>query len=318
MTYLWKGEWITIPESYGRARSGSNDSAFVLPHNAVRGRIGLSERSRSPARGFEMDCTTVRSLLRSTQAYCSELCEKETLEYGIAYYCRRFAALPEANQFREVLIDDRSRIQEAFEQAEAWFQRRGLFCHRWAPVEGRATTELSDFLTQQGFMVRRSAAMALARWVEQDTPEQVRILPARAMREAYRGTFIHAHAPGSPATRELLAEASLERLDDPQLDMVVTLWDKQPVGRCGLYQVGDIARVMSLSVLPAFAGRGVEQALLAHVLALARRLTMRHIFVQVDETDAPRRILLEEAGFVADGEIVEFERDRPGSLGVGP
>ncbi len=265
-----------------------------------------------------MDRTTVGSLLRSIQAYCSELCERETLDCGIAYYCRRFAALPEANQFREVLIEDCSRIQEAFEQAEAWFERRGLFCHRWAPAVGGATTELTDFLTQRGFTVRRSTAMALARWVEQDTPEQVRILPARAMREAYRGTFICAPAPGSPRARELLAEASLERLDDPQLDMVVALWDKQPVGRCGLYQVGDVARVMSVSVLPAFAGRGAEQALLTHVLALAKRLTMRDILVQVDETDAPTRILLEEAGFVPDGEIVEFERDPPGSLGVGP
>ncbi len=290
----------------------------MLSDNAVGGRIGLGERSRTFAWGFEMDRTTVGSLLRSTQPYCSELCEKETLDYGIAYYCRRFATLVEANQFREVLIDDPARIREAFEQAEAWFRQRGLFCHRWAPAAGQATTELTDFLTQRGFMVRRSTAMALARWVGQGTPEQVRILPARAMREAYRGTFIHAEAPGSPATRKLLAEASLERLDDPQLDMVVALWDKQPVGRCGLYQVGDIARVMSVSVIPAFAGRGVEQALLAHVLALAKRLTLRHIFAQVDETDASTRILLEEAGFVADGEIVEFERDPPGSLGVGP
>jgi GNAT superfamily N-acetyltransferase len=300
-----------------RVRSESNDSAFVLPDNAVGGRIGPGERSRTSAWGFEMDRTTVGSLLRSTQAYCSELCEKETLDYGIAYYNARFAALPEANQFREVLIQDRSRIPEAFEQAEAWFQQRGLFCHRWAPAAGQATTALTNFLTQRAFTVRRSTAMALARWVVQGSPEQVRILPARAMREAYRGTFIDADAAGWPATRELLAEASLERLDDPQLDMVVALWGKQPVGRCGLYQVGDFARVMSVSVIPAFAGRGVEQALLAHVLALAKRLTMRTILVQVDETDAPTRILLEEAGFVADGEIVEFERHPPGSRGVG-
>jgi len=44
MTYLWKGEWITIPESYRRATSESNDSAFVLPHNTVSSRIGLGER----------------------------------------------------------------------------------------------------------------------------------------------------------------------------------------------------------------------------------------------------------------------------------
>ena len=265
-----------------------------------------------------MDRTTVGSLLRSTQAYYSELCEKETLDYGIAFYNPRFAALPEANQFREVLIEDPARIPAAFQQTEACFRKRELFCHRWAPAEGRGTKELADFLTQQGFRRRQHMAMSLARWVDQETPEQVRILPARAMRTAYRETFTQFDTPGSSSMGELLADASLERLDDPQLDMVVALWDKEPVGRCGLYQVGDIARVMSVCILPVYAGRGIEEALLAHVLALAKRLTMRTVLVQIDETDRAGRTFLEEAGFVCDGEIVEFERDPPAGVGVGP
>lgn len=265
-----------------------------------------------------MERTTIGSLLRSTQAYCSELCEKETLEYGIAYYNARFAALSEANQFREVLIDDPARIPEAFEQTETWFRRREMFCHRWAPAEGYATQELADFLTQRGFCRRQHIAMSLTRWVDQVTPDQVRILPARAMRTAYRETFTQSDTPESSAMGELLAEASLERLDDPHLDMVVALWDKQPAGRCGLYQVGDIARVMSVCTLPVYAGRGVEEALLAHVLALAKRLTMRNVLTQIDETDGVGRTFLEEAGFDCDGEIVEFERDPPMPIGVAP
>jgi GNAT superfamily N-acetyltransferase len=279
-----------------------------------------------------MDRTTVGSLLRSTQAYCSELCEKETLEYGIAYYNPRFASLPEANQFREVLIEDPSRIPEAFEQTETWFRQRKMICRRWAPAGGQGTDELKDFLMRRGFRPRRHLAMSLARWVDRETPKDVRILPARAMRDAYRETFTRFETPGSSALRELLAEASLERLDDPHLDMVVALWDKQPVGRCGLYQVGDIARVMSVCVLPMYAGRGIEEALLAHVLALAKRLTMRTVLTQIDETDRAGlhpsdlplqrsralELTLEEAGFVCDGEIVEFERDPPTYVGIVP
>ena len=279
-----------------------------------------------------MDRTTVGSLLRSTQAYCSELCEKETLEYGIAYYNPRFASLPEANQFREVLIDDPLRIPEAFDQTESWFHQRKMICRRWAPAGGQGTDELADFLTRRGFRSRRHLAMSLTRWIDRETLQDVRILPARAMRDAYRETFTRFETPGSSALRELLAEASLERLDDPHLDMVVALWDKQPVGRCGLYQVGDIARVMSVCVLPMYAGRGIEEALLAHVLALAKRLTMRNVLTQIDETDRAGlhpsdlslqrsralELTLEEAGFVGDGEIVEFERDAPTLAGIVP
>ncbi len=265
-----------------------------------------------------MDRTTIGSLLRSTQAYCSELCEKETLEYGIAYFSPRFAALPEANQFREVLIEDPAKIPEAFEQAEAWFRERKLYCHRWAPAEGRAVPELADFLTRHGFRRRQYVSMSLVRWVDQKTPEHVRILPARAMREAYRETFTHADVPEPSTIRKLLAEAALERLDDPQLDMVVALWDKRPAGHSGLYQVGDIARVMNLNVLPEFSGRGIEQALLGHVLTIAKRLAMRNVLTQIDETDRGGRTVLGESGFTDDGEIVEFDRDPPGHLGVGP
>jgi hypothetical protein len=65
-------------------------------------------------------------------------------------------------------------------------------------------------------------------------------------------------------------------------------------------------------------GQGVEQALLSHVLALAKRLTMRNVLTQIDETDRAGRRFLQEAGFVCDGEIVEFERDPPTHVGVGP
>ncbi len=265
-----------------------------------------------------MERTTVGLLLRSTQAYCTQLCDKETLEYGIAYYNPRFASLPEANQFREVLIEDPAQMPQAFEQTETWFHKRNMFCHRWSPADGQATKELADFLTRRGFRRRQHMAMSLARWVDQKTPEQVRILPARPMRTAYRETFTQVDTPELSAMGELLAEAALERLDDPHFDMVVALWEKHPAGRCGLYQVGDIARVMSVDVLPKYAGLGIEEALLGYVLALAKRLTMRNVLAQIGETDLAGQSFLKNAGFVCDGEIAEFERDPPMHVGVIP
>jgi len=38
---------------------------------------------------------------------------------------------------------------------------------------------------------------------------------------------------------------------------------------------------------------------------------MKNVYVQVPATDAEARALYESAGFIADGEIIEFERDRP-------
>ena len=53
-----------------------------------------------------MERSTVGSLLRTTQALCGQLCEKETLTHGIAYTCARYPNLSEVNQFREVVVED--------------------------------------------------------------------------------------------------------------------------------------------------------------------------------------------------------------------
>jgi ribosomal protein S18 acetylase RimI-like enzyme len=128
------------------------------------------------------------------------------------------------------------------------------------------------------------------------------------VRAAYRATFLQADALSPESMRESSAQAHSERLDDPPYDAFVALVDDQPAGRCTLYQVGDIARVMDLRVLPSFAERKVDVALMAHVLAMAKRLTMRSIVTQLEDDDTQGFEWYQQMGFARDGEIVEFER----------
>lgn len=261
--------------------------------------------------------STVGSLQRSTQAYCLQLCEKETLEFGIAYYSKKYAALPEANQFREVIATEPDQVDRAFAESQAWFESQGLSCHRWAPADGNGSDALTDFLTDRGFALRRYTAMTLTQWAELETPDDVKVLPARAMRNVFREMLDTEAKRTSPQAAEQSIEACEERLDDPQWDMFVALADKKPAGRCALYQVGDIARLTELHVLESQLDRGVKQALTAHVLALAKRLAMRNICLQVDSDDKAMRAWFQSAGFVEDGTIVEFER-QPSQPPSGP
>ncbi len=256
-----------------------------------------------------MQHSTTGSILRSTQALCDQLCEKKTLEYGIAYGSKRFAALPEANQFREVIAEDPDKLADAFAEAQDWFRGQGLVCLRWAPADGQATPQFSAFLEGRKFRARTFAAMRLTRWPKVEETGAVRILHARAVRKALRQTFLQAASPASKTMRELQADACEERLDDPQFDLFVALVDGQAVGRCALFQVGDIARVMEHEVLPGFDDRGVDRALLNHVVGLAKRLGMHSIVAQADNADAAQLAKLEQAGFAVDGTIVEFEPD---------
>lgn len=257
--------------------------------------------------------STVGSLLRTEQAFCSQLCDKQVLQFGIAYYSDRFVDLPETNQYREVTLDSPSQVERAFSEAEAWFSQRNLCFHRWASADGAADDSVAEFLAEKGFQKRTYHAMALAERVSFEPFDNVRVLHARAVRDALRQTFFQpSDAPSSP--QSLHADACMERLDDPQFDMYVALVDKVPAGRCALYQVGDIARVMDLTVLPAFTGQGVDRALTKHVLTQAHRLAIRNVCVQVDCTQADRADWFRRAGFVVDSVIEVFDRT-PTSLG---
>jgi len=260
--------------------------------------------------------TTVGKILRSTQSFCSQLCEKQTLDFGIAYYSERFRLLAEANQFREVVIEDNAHITTAYDQAERWFNDRHLFCFRWSPAAGNATAELTRSLEQRGFRAEQRPALTLTQWADLATDPDVRVLPARALRAAYRQTFVEAERPSLAAARELLAEAYCERLNDPQYDAFVALVDRKPAGRCTLYQVGDFARVMDFAVLAPFADSRVAQSLLAHVLIMAKRLAMRNVCVEIGPAHEHWRSAFEDVGFVADGAVTEFIREAPPGFGA--
>ncbi len=272
-----------------------------------------------------MERTAIGSWLRSTQAFCQQLCDKETLQYGIAYYSPRFAPLVEACQFREVWIPDPSKVADAFRETESWFASRNLHCLRWSPAEGQGTEHLGPFLIERGFTPRQSLIMGLARWTSALSTHGLRILPARATRAALRETF-RDHAgpsfrnagPAFPSRssrdddqplEDLRAEAAVERLDDPQLDMFVALADKTSVGRCALYQTGDIAQIVDLAVTDHAAADHARAALLHHALALAKRLTIPTVLVALAPQDRPQQALFESAGFIAAGTYVEFDRE---------
>lgn len=256
-----------------------------------------------------MQRSTVDSLLRISQAYCEQVCEKQTLDFGIVYSSVRFRGLPDCNQYREVIAEAPTQLQAAHEECEACFLQMGLTCFGWAPAQGRASAECVSFLASHGYVPRSFTAMTLAEWISGTPGGDVRVLPARAMREAYGATFaLEATGATTASDRTARIESALERLDSSHLDMFVALHGGAPAGRCGLFQVGDLCEVIDPVVAPNFASRGVESALLGHVLALAKRLALRNVFARVlTENEADRR-LLERHGFSADGVFTECVR----------
>lgn len=252
-----------------------------------------------------MSTATIASLFRATQSWCEQLCEKNTLQFGIAFFAERFPQLAEANQFREIVVEDAAQAAEAIREAETQFAAHGLTVRRWSPAAGAHSPALERLLLDRGFTPQRHTAWRLGQWPEPTKAEGVRILPARAMRTALPAT-IPVSGFASDEARSQAVEAVLDRLDDAQLDLVVAMVGDRAVGRCGLYQVGDIGQIVELCTSPGHDDAAC--ALACHTLALAHRLAIRNVCAIAPDNSQYDAAFWEHLGFVADGEFVEYTR----------
>jgi len=136
-----------------------------------------------------MERNALTAVLRANQAYCEQLAQKTTLQSGIAFFSTAWPRLPQANQFREVVVPDPQHLADAYGEATAFFAERGLTCSRWAPAFDQPPDEMATFLDAKGYRRRETLAMALREWPDLPARDDLRVLPARPMRQAYRDTF---------------------------------------------------------------------------------------------------------------------------------
>lgn len=241
---------------------------------------------------------------KSELALCEQLSEWESLPYGVAFWSAEYPKAPEANQLRDVWLADVDG-DTAFEKAEAYFAAKGVACGRWTAASGQNVEPVARALTSRGWVRRVSTVWGLSSWdwLEFVPNDAIRVLPARAMPKAFRATFEDGSADAKGRS-----DLAGERLNDSRLDVFVAVHDSAPAGRIGYLQVGDIARVTELTVLPGLRHRGVAKALATHVLQLARRLLPREIVACSDQEDESAAGFLRRMGFGEAGRMECFER----------
>ena len=250
--------------------------------------------------------TVTGAVLRSDQAYHELLCEKTTLDWGIAFVNARFAGIPAGNQFREVWVEDQAEVRAALDAVGAHFRDQQRACTRWVLAEAQNPEAVDGVLTEAGYRRVDRLAMALSAWPTVQASDAVRVLPARPMRGAFAAILEDAVADWPGGLRDDWVQAGLDRLDDHRMDMFVGLIDKKPAGACGLFQVGDIGRVVDPHVCSAFRRRGVATSMMLAAVGLARRLQMRIVCTDVSVDNHAGKALLSHLGFIEGGRIVEY------------
>lgn len=250
--------------------------------------------------------TVSGAVLRSNQAYHELLCDKHTLDWGIAFINSRFGDNPLGNQFREVWIENESDAAAAIDAANECFAQADRNCYRWALAEAQNPDVIEPTLLAAGYVREDRLAMALTAYRDIKVNPDVRVLPARPMRTAYRAVFDEAWSIYPNSMRSDCVDACVERLDDHRMDMFVAMIDKQPAGVCGLFQVGDIGRIVDVYTCRSFRRKNVASTLLAEVISMARRLQMRIVCTDVSTANDAGRSLLGQLGFVEGGRLIEY------------
>ncbi len=253
-----------------------------------------------------MATPTESAALRALQAYALQISEPESLEWGVAYTNPRFPHLPEANQLREIILEQDSDMPRAFESANTHFESKNLACLRWTPAIDQPLENSADYLINQGYTRRDFTIMAVREWIDLPTPESIRILPARAMRKTLTEFLPRMFADASETARTELVEAETERLNEPAMDGFIATQHNKPIGYAAFFEVGDIGWLPTCYVLPEERRKGVALALTGHALRLARRLLMRVTCTKVPASDPAALALCKKCGLSPDGSLTEF------------
>ena len=193
---------------------------------------------------------------RADQVFSEQVGDRATLDCGVAFFDVEYPRSAQDNVLREVWVEQSDAMPAAWAQVEQLYSDRGTECCGWIPALGQSATVIEPFLLDHGLRKYTLAAMGLSDWPTLAGDPSVRILPARAMRKAFRSL----HHDNREADREE------RRLDYAQFDVFVAIVDAQPAGRCGLLQAGEIADIRNLYVSPAFRRRHVATTLIAHAL----------------------------------------------------
>jgi GNAT superfamily N-acetyltransferase len=254
-----------------------------------------------------MDGSTdaLAAIRRSSQVYYAQIAEQTTPSCGVALTCAIYPGYHNGNHLREAVIPAGRSAADCFDEVQAFYAQQGLTCFRWVPAAVQPVEPLEALLASRGFVPRRNLAMKWTHEVAVLANPRVKLLPARAMRTALRAVIL-SNSAYPPSVRAMLADAALDRLDDPSFDVYVALLDGHPAGYGGLLQAGDIGRIENIFVAEAHRRQGVGRTLISHLLALSRRLALRITCLQTEECNAPARALYEQCGLEAGGTYVEL------------
>lgn len=253
----------------------------------------------------------VRAVRKGNLELSRALAPQETPHEGALALCNpNLSMCPAACCARDVHVPAGSDAEAVLSRIEAYFSAQHATCHLLAPTAAALDDSWHEPLTRRDYTTRHQALLMLGTTVHSPRrPEGYQAVSARAVVPGYCAFLDRWAAARSCAADSCLAVCEAGLLDSDALDVLVIRKDGQVVGCVGALTVSEIGILRALRVDDHADLDATVDALLWHVLDLAKRSQFRQIIAAVDETDETSTEALGRIGMTRVEVIEHYVRD---------
>ncbi len=255
----------------------------------------------------------IRAAKRGALVLGRTIAEEATLDVGTVLFNAERAGVAAANFTGEVTVPANTTAREAIEQIMAHYRERGLSCQALDAADRYWPDAVPPILSGLGYFPSNRMVCMLGHY--QAPPQErvcpgLQIIPARASYGELRGFFVEMAATADRAEApqaEAAAQARVDQLDEPRLEVFLGRLDGKAVGVSGVLTLGNIGVLYDLFTLPPCRGRGVGAAMMAHTLDHCRRAQFEQVIASFPQ-NCPHLPFYEQLGFKVIGTFIRFRK----------
>ena len=250
----------------------------------------------------------IRAAKRADVILLRMVAEEKFLDGATAYISADRPQMKEANGAYDLRVPPDGEPSKIIDTLLAAFDEAGATCSSCDSSEAEWPAPLAETLTARGYTPRTCALAELAAYVPPSpTDDQLQIIPGRAAYQELAQIYAQREeGAGNPSPQES-AQARVDQVDDPRVDLFLARRDRKPVGLASLLTLGNIGVVLDLFTSPTCDDVAVLHTLAAHLIDHCMRAQFEQVITRFDPADA-RAPFFSGLGFKVVGQYVRYCR----------
>lgn len=257
--------------------------------------------------------TLIRAAKRATLMLGRAIARETALNGGVALSNRDRPHVAAANFAGEVTAPDHLTPREAIDQLMAHYSDQGLACYALDSAQTYWHDALPPILSSLGYFPSNRLVCLLERYAPPSPDrcnDRLQIIPARAAYGELRAFFMEMAATQDRAdadTAAAVAQARVDQLDEPQLELFLGRLDGRPVGVAGVCTLGNIGVLYDLFTLSRVRKQGIGATLMDYLIDHCTRAQFAQVIASFPQ-NCPHLPFYQAIGFRSLGTFIRFRR----------